>query len=169
MQLPDVFGLLFPNIWTVISQLCATAILFFLMYKLAYKPVKKILDERSAYEQSKISEAETLQAENSKLNEEAKRNIIDANKTAEEIVSSAREEAEVVKKELIEQGKEQSKQLMENAQKEISLQRERMLQDMHTEIVDAAISATEKMLQSKLENGNDKDSIDSFVKEVIGK
>ena len=29
------------------------------MYKLAYKPVKKILDERSAYEQSKISEAET--------------------------------------------------------------------------------------------------------------
>ena len=44
-----------------------------------------------------------------------------------------------------------------------------MLQDMHTEIVDAAISAPEKMLQSKLENGNDKDSIDSFVKEVIGK
>ena len=46
MQLPDVFGLLFPNVWTFISQLCATAVLFFLMYKLAYKPVKKILDER---------------------------------------------------------------------------------------------------------------------------
>ena len=169
MQLPDVFGLLFPNIWTVISQLCATAVLFFLMYKLAYKPVKKILDERSDYEQSRISEADVLKEETERLNEEAKQGIIEANKSAEDIVASAREEAEIIKKELVEQGKEQSKQLMENAQREIEVQRRKMLQDLQAEIVDATISATEKMLKVKIENQEDKDNIDSFVKEVINK
>ena len=169
MQLPDVFGLLFPNIWTVISQLCATAVLFFLMYKLAYKPVKRILDTRSEYEQSRISETDALKEENTRLNEEAKQSILDANKSAEEIVSSAREEAESIKKELIEQGKEHSKQMMENAQKEIEVQRIKMLQDLHAEIVDATISATEKMLKVKIENQEDKDNIDTFVKEVINK
>ncbi|MBO7676460.1 MAG: F0F1 ATP synthase subunit B [Erysipelotrichaceae bacterium] len=169
MQLPDVFGLLFPNIWTVISQLCATAVLFFLMYKLAYKPVKKILDTRSEYEQSRISEADALKEENTRLNEEAKQNIIEANKSAEDIVSSAREEAETIKRELVDQAKEQSKQLMDNAQKEIEVQRSKMLQDLHAEIVDATISATEKMLKSKIQNQEDKDNIDTFVKEVINK
>ena len=45
MQIVDILGLLVPNIWTAITQLCATAVLFFALYKLAYKPVKKILDE----------------------------------------------------------------------------------------------------------------------------
>lgn len=166
MELPDVFGLLFPNPWTVISQLCATAILFVLMYKLAYQPVKKILDTRSDFEQSKITEANALKEENEKLNTEAKNNILDANRTAEEIVSSAREEAEVVKKELLDEGKRQSEQLMENAQKDIELQREKMLHEVHDEMVNATISATEKMLKTKIDN-QDKDSIDSFIKEVI--
>jgi len=169
MQLPDVFGLLFPNVWTVISQLCATAVLFFLMYKLAYKPVKKILDARSDYEQSRITEADVLKEETERLNEEARQGIIEANKSAEDIVASAREEAEIIKKELVEQGKEQSKQMMENAQREIEVQRSKMLQDLHSEIVDATISATEKMLKVKIENQEDKDNIDTFVKEVINK
>ena len=169
MQLPDVFGLLFPNIWTVLSQLCATAVLFFLMYKLAYKPVKKILDARSEYEQSRITEADAYKEETIRLNEEAKQGIIEANKTAEDIIASAREEADTIKRELVEQGKEHSKQMMENAQREIEVQRSKMLQDLHSEIVDATISATEKMLKVKIENQEDKDNIDTFVKEVINK
>ena len=46
MQIVDILALLVPNIWTAITQLCATAVLFFALYKLAYKPVKKILDAR---------------------------------------------------------------------------------------------------------------------------
>ncbi|MBR4422532.1 MAG: ATP synthase F0 subunit B, partial [Erysipelotrichaceae bacterium] len=58
MQIVDILSQLIPNVWTVITQLCATAVLFFLMYKLAWKPVKKILDARSEYEQARLSEAE---------------------------------------------------------------------------------------------------------------
>ena len=113
MQIVDILALLVPDVWTALTQLCASAVLFFLMYKLAWKPVRKILDQRSEYEQSKLSEAETLKKENEELNDQAKKAITDANKEAEAIVKSAREEGISVRNELIEQGKEQSKQLLQ--------------------------------------------------------
>ena len=169
MQLPDIFSLLLPNPLTVLAQLCATSILFFLMYKLAWKPVKKILDERSKYEQQKLSEVESLKAETEKLNAEARSTIAEANKSAEAIVRSAREEATSVKNELLEQGRKQTQQMMDNAQRDIELQRSKMLEEVHTQIVDAAISAAEKVLEDKVDSKAEKQSIDSFVKEVINK
>ena len=169
MQIVDILELLVPNVWTAITQLCATAVLFFLMYKLAYKPVRNILDERSRYEQSKLTEVEALKEENEKLNLEAKETIAQANKSAEAIVRKAREEGNSVKNELIEQGRQQSAQMMENAQRDLELQRSKMLKEVHSEIVDAAITAAEKVLESKIDSQSEKQSIDSFVQEVINK
>lgn len=169
MQIIDILQLLVPNVWTAISQLCASAVLFFLMYKLAWKPVKKILEQRSEFEQSKLSEAQSLKEENEKLNKEAKDAIVQANKTAETIVKEAREEGADIKEELIEQGRQQSKQLVESAKHDIELQKNKMLEDMHDEIVDVALSVTEKMLQDKLDAKAEKENIDAFVKEVIKK
>ena len=169
MQIIDILQLLVPNVWTAISQLCASAVLFFLMYKLAWKPVKKILDQRSEYEQSRLSEAEKLKEENEKLNNEAKKAISSANKSAETIVKNAREEGLQIKEELIQQGRDQSKQMLENAQRDLELQRSKMLEEMHDEMVNAALSATEKMLQKKIDSKSEKENIDSFIKEVINK
>ena len=169
MQIVDILGLLVPDVWTALTQHCASAVLFFLMYKLAWKPVRKILDQRSEYEHSKLAEAEVLQKENAELNEQAKKAILDANKEAEAIVRSAREEGITVRDELVEQGRQQSKQLLENARRDMELQRSKMMEQMHEEIVDAALSATEKMLQSKISADTEKADIDAFVKEVINK
>ena len=169
MQIIDILQLLVPNVWTAISQLCASAVLFFLMYKLAWKPVKKILDQRSEYEQSRLSEAEKLKEENERLNSEAKKAISSANKSAETIVKNAREEGLQIKEELIQQGRDQSKQMLENAQRDLELQRSKMLEEMHDEMVNAALSATEKMLQKKIDSKSEKENIDSFIKEVINK
>ena len=54
LDLIDVMGQLFPDPLTVVTQLCATAILFFVLLKLVWKPAKKIMDARSEYEQKKI-------------------------------------------------------------------------------------------------------------------
>ena len=169
MQIIDILQLLVPNVWTALSQLCASAVLFFLMYKLAWKPIKKILDQRSEYEQSRLSEAEKLKEENEKLNSEAKKAISSANKSAETIVKNAREEGLQIKEELIQQGRDQSKQMLENAQRDLELQRSKMLEEMHDEMVNAALSATEKMLQKEIDSKSEKENIDSFIKEVINK
>ena len=169
MQIVDILQLLVPNVWTAITQLCATAILFFLMYKLAWKPVKNIMDTRARFEQDKLTKAKELEEENQKINDQAQDIIANANSEADRIIEEARSEGDEIKNELIEEGRNESKQLIENAKRDVSLQKSKMMTDMHAQIVDSALITAEKMLQDKLDAKEDDDSINSFVKEVIDK
>lgn len=164
----DVLNQLMPNILTVVTQLCATALLFFLMYKLAWKPVKRILDTRSEYEQSRLTEADQLRKDNEALNAEANKQIEEANAQAQEIVSRAQAEGLRLKENLVDEGRQKSQQMVEDAQRNITLQKNKMLEDMHEEVVDIAMQAAEKMLQRKLDSQADRDSIENFIKEVSG-
>ena len=165
----DILGQLIPNPLTMLVQLCATAVLVFLMYKLAYKPVKKILDTRSEYEQSRLTDADKLKKEYEDLHAQAEKEINDAKQTAKKIVAEAQDEGNRVKTNLIDEGKAKSQQIIDDAQNSIALQKNKMLDEMHGEIVDVAMSAAEKILQAKLDSKNDKESIDDFIKEVTNR
>ncbi|MBO4918873.1 MAG: F0F1 ATP synthase subunit B [Erysipelotrichaceae bacterium] len=169
MQIIDILGQLVPNVWTALTQLCATALLFFLMYKLAWKPVKKILDARSEYESSRLSEADRLREENEKLNEEAKASIGEAQQQAQQILEDARTAGEQLKEEIAKEGRKQAEKMRADADKDIEKQRNKMLDQMQEEIVDTAVAVAEKILQSKVDAKQDRDNIDTFVKEVVKK
>ena len=165
----DVLSQLMPNILTVITQLCATAVLFLLLYKLAWQPVKKILDTRSEYEQKRLTAAEELKQQNEQVLAEADQTIEDANREAQQILARAQSEGLKLKDDLIAEGKQKSQQLVEDAQRNITLEKNKMLEEMHEEVVEIAMSAAEKLLQQKLDSKADRESIDSFIKEVSGK
>ncbi len=162
----DILGQLVPNPLTMIVQLCATFVLVFLMYKLAYKPIKNILDKRSEYEQSRLTDADKLKKEYEDLRAKAENEINDAKINAKKIISDAQDEGNRLKNNLIDEGKLKSQQIIDEAQNNIALQKDKMLDEMHGEIVDVAMSAAEKILQSKLDSKSDKESIDDFVKEI---
>lgn len=165
----DILGQLIPNPLTMVVQLCATALLVFLMYKLAYKPVKRIIDTRSEYEQSRLTDADKLKKEYEDLHEKAEKEINDAKVKAKQIIADAQDEGSRVKNNLIDEGKQKSQQIIDDAQNNIALQKNKMLDEMHGEIVDVALSAAEKILQTKLDSKDDKDSINEFIKEVTNK
>lgn len=165
----DILGQLIPNPLTMIVQLCATAVLVFLMYKLAYKPIKAIMDTRSEYEQSRLTDADKLKKEYEDLHAKAEKEVNDAKTKAKQIVTEAQDEGNRVKTNLIDEGKAKSQQIIDDAQNNIALQKNKMLDEMHGEIVDVALSAAEKILQTKLDSKDDKDSINEFIKEVTNK
>lgn len=164
----DILGLLVPNVWTTITQLCSTAILFVLMYKLAWKPVKKILDERSAYENEKLSLANRLANENEVLQEQSRKTLAEAHQTAHEIVEEAKVSSTKIANEIVEQGHKDAAMALERAKKASEAQHDQMLEQMHQEMVDVAMDATEKMLRNKIDKEADRAVIDEFIKEVKG-
>ncbi|HPW53168.1 MAG TPA: ATP synthase F0 subunit B, partial [Erysipelotrichaceae bacterium] len=135
MRIPDILQLLMPNILTVATQLLSTAILFTLMYLLLWKPVKRILDKRSDYEQSRLTDADALIEETEMLNQKANTHLEEAKYKAQETIRKAQEEGLRLKNNLVEEGKQKSQQLVEEAQYNITLQKNKMLEDMHQEIV----------------------------------
>ncbi len=165
----DVLEQLMPNLLTMVTQLIATFILFVLMKKLAWEPAKKILQQRADYQQSLITEAEKLKSENEQLKKQVEKQLEEADKVAQQTIANAQIEGEKLKSELVNEGREKSKQIVEEAQADFEMQKARMLDEMHEELVDVAISATEKMLSSKLDEKTDHQVIDDFIKEVSGK
>ncbi|MBR2545318.1 MAG: F0F1 ATP synthase subunit B [Erysipelotrichaceae bacterium] len=169
MQIVDILKLLVPNVWTSITQLCATAILFFALYKLGYKPVRKILDTRSEYEQRKLTEAEALKKENEELKKKMEEELAQAEERANRAIERARQEGNRLKDELVNEGREKTEQMLANAKADIAFERNRMLDEVQREIVDATISATEKMLSERIDEETDKRIIDGFIKEITKK
>lgn len=169
MQIVDILKLLVPNVWTSITQLCATAILFFALYKLGYKPVRKILDTRSEYEQRKLAEAEALKKENEELKKKMEEELAQAEERANRAIERARQEGNRLKDELVNEGREKTEQMLANAKADIAFERNRMLDEVQREIVDATISATEKMLSERIDEETDKRIIDGFIKEITKK
>lgn len=169
MQIVDILKLLVPNVWTSITQLCATAILFFALYKLGYKPVRKILDTRSEYEQRKLAEAEALKKENEELKKKMEEELAQAEERANRAIERARQEGNRLKDELVNEGREKTEQMFANAKADIAFERNRMLDEVQREIVDATISATEKMLSERIDEETDKRIIDGFIKEITKK
>lgn len=162
----DILANLMPNIWTIITQLLATLILFIVLKKLVWKPVKAIMEKRSVLEQERLESAERLRAENEKMNSEIQLQLQQANQKASETIKQAQLEGNKVKEALISEGKEKAQTLISEAQQTIAQQKSKMVEEMHQEIVDVAISAAEKMLQKKLDEENDREMIDNFVKEI---
>ncbi len=169
MQIVDILKLLVPNIWTAITQLCATAVLFFALYKLGYKPVRKILDTRSEYEQRKLAEADALKKENEELKKKMEEELAQAEEKANRAIERARLEGNRLKDELVNEGREKTEQMLANAKADIAFERNRMLDEVQREIVDATISATEKMLSERIDEETDKRIIDDFIKEITKK
>ena len=130
MQIIDILGQLVPNVWTALTQLCATAVLFFLMYKLAWKPVKKILDARSEYESSRLSEADRLREESERLNADAKASIDEAQQQAQQILDDARIAGDQLKEQIEQEGRKQVEKMRADAEKDIEKQRGKMLDQM---------------------------------------
>jgi len=165
----NVLENLMPNILTVLTQLCATALLFVLMKKLAWQPVMKILSERSKYEQERLQEADRLKKEQESMMAQAEKELEEAGQKAQQTIQSAREEGEKLKEKLITEGRERQKQLVEDAERDISLQKSKMLDEVHKEMVNVAINATSKMLGEKVDAKTDKKVVESFIKEVSKK
>lgn len=165
----DVLSQLMPNVLTMAAQLCATLVLFILMKKLAWGPVKKILDERSKIEQDRLDEAERLRKENEEMKEIITSRLETSKAEAQKMIDDARKEGQSIRNSLENEGKERSKQLLDEAQKDIEKQKNQMLDEVHQEIVDVAMNATEKLLGDKIDEDKDRELIEKFIEEVAKK
>jgi len=163
----DVLGKMVPNILTALTQLGATFILFYFIKKLAWKPVREILQKRSETEQNRLIEAQKLKDESEKINIQAKQELQQAGADAKQLISVGRSEAERVKNELLEDARRKSEEKLNEARKEIEYEKVLMRTELHNQIVDVALIAAEKLLSEKFDEKKDRQEIEKFVKEVV--
>ena len=127
-------GLIF---WTVVTFL----LLIFILYKLAWNPILTAVENREKHIADSIDRAEKAQKEAEENLKTYQEMIENAKKETQEIINKGRKTAESMRDDIIAKSNEESSRILEKAKKDISLEREKTLEEIRGLIVDLSMSA----------------------------
>ena len=160
MQSLDVISI---NFWQILVSLCNLIILFLLIKKLFYKPVKKMLSERQQSIEKQYSDAEAAKsaAEESKAKYENELSL--AKKQADGVIQSAVVTANAREKEIIDAAKERADSIIRKAERDAELELRKAEESIKAEIINVSSALTEKILSREVNTDDHKKLVDEFI------
>lgn len=149
-------GLVF---WTVVNF----GIFLFLALKFGLGSILKGLRSREDHIRENIENAEKSNAEAKALLEEAQKKIDGAQKEMSEIIAKGRQQAELHISNATEEAEQIKKQKLEDAMKQIEVSKNAAIKELRNEVAELVISATEKLIDEKLDKEKDSKMIESYI------
>ena len=163
MQTLDVISV---NIWNILIALSNLAILFFLVKKFLYKPVKNMLEKRRGAIDKEYSDAETAKADALRDKEAYAEKLSNARSEADAIISSAVSVAKARENEIVEDARKEAEGILHKAREDAELEMRRAEGAIKDEIVDVSTLLTEKLLEREISVDDHKELIDSFIEKI---
>jgi len=150
---------------TLLAQIVNFAILFGLLYLVAYKPIMRMLDERSRKVQESMEQTEYIKEQAEHAEEETKRRIEAASKEGQEVVARAVRTGEEVRQQAQQEAREEGESLITRAQVEIQRERDDAIDELRKEFADLTILAAEKVIDRSLDKKAHRQLIDKTLEE----
>ena len=151
---------------TMIAQVLNFLILAAILRALAYKPVAKMLKQRTEKIQDAIKKADADKKAAAETLEQYKTQLADAQKRAEEIVEKAELTARQEREALVAETKKEIERLKQNAQLEIENERNRAFEQMQKEIVTLSLAAAEKIVAKNLTSKENDKLVSDFIADL---
>ena len=153
------------NISTLLAQIVNFAILFGLLYLVAYKPIMRMLDERSRRVQESMDQTEHIKEQAAHAEGEAKRQIENAGKEGQELIARAARSGEEVRQKAQQEAKQEAESLITRARVDIKRERDDAIDDLRREFADLTILAAEKVIARSLDKKAHRELIDKTLEE----
>lgn len=154
------------NVWAILISLANLVILFFILKRFLFKPVKKMLDARQRSIDEDYRQADEAKNEARKKQAEINEKLADLNKSANEIIKKAEENASARGKVIIEEANEKAEQIVIQAKNEAELEKKAAYDNIKKNVTDVSVALTEKMLEREVSLDDHRALIDSFINEV---
>jgi F-type H+-transporting ATPase subunit b len=155
-------GINFPLLITFIINF---VILFALLGLFLYKPVMKMLDERSKKIRESMEQAEATKAEYARAEEEVKKLINKAREDGQTLINQATQIGERLKEEAKEGARKEAQVIVDRTRAELEEERGRTIDDLRREFVDISISAAEKVIKETLDKERHRRLIEEALEE----
>ncbi len=153
------------NMPVLLAQIINFIILFGLLYLVAYKPIMRMLDERSRKIKESMEQTERIKQQAEQAEEEAKKRIDAAAKEGQEAVARAVKTGEEVKREAQQQAKEEAEALIARARSEIQHERDEAIDELRKEFADITITAAGKVIDRTLDKKAHREIIQKVLDE----
>ena len=150
---------------TLLAQIVNFVILFGLLYLVAYKPVMRMLDERSKRVKESMEQTESIKEQATRAEEEAKKRIEAASKEGQEAVARAVRTGEEVRQKALQEARPEAETLIAKARLEIQRERDEAIDELRKELTDLTMLAAEKVIERSLDKEAHRQLIDKVLEE----
>ncbi len=154
------------NLGYLISQIVNFTLLALLLYFVAYKPVLRMLDERSARINQGIQDAETASRRAAEMEQEFDRRLSEARREGQEIVAQATQVSERAGQEILERAREEARAQIERAKGEIARERDLAMADLRRQVAELSLMISEKILGEALDEQDHHRLIAEFLEQT---
>jgi F-type H+-transporting ATPase subunit b len=149
----------------LISQLVSFLILFGVLIFVAYKPILKMLDERSRKIKESLEEAEKVKQQSLNAEEEVRKQIQSASYRGQEIIAQATKISDEIRAKAQDLAKTDAEQILDRARQEIKAERETTVDELRRNFADVTILAAGKVIGETLDEKSHRELIDKVLKE----
>lgn len=159
--------LLTPGVGLILWQLIVFVGLFFLLAKLAWKPIINSLKEREQSIQDALSTAEKARLEMSQLKADNEKLLKEAREERDRILREARDVSNKMKEEAQLDAKKSADKIIEDARAAINIEKQAALKEVKIQVAMFSLEIAEKLVKQNLSDDKaQKDLVNNYIKEL---
>jgi len=142
-------------------------ILFVLLRLFLFKPVLKMLDERTKRTKDAMELAEVTKKEFEQAKVEVQKQIEKGRQEAQAILAQAMQVGERLKEESRQEAIQQAQVIVDRTRAELGAERDKIVGDLRREFVDISIAAAEKVIKETLDKEKHRKLIEETLRESV--
>lgn len=154
------------NLPTLLAQIVNFVILFVLLYLVAYKPVMRMLDERSRKIKESMEQTELIKEQASHAEDEVRKQLNTAAREGQEVVARSVRTGEEIRQVAQQEARQQAESLIGKARLEIQRERDEAIGELRKEFADLTILAAGKVIDRSLDKEAHRQIIDKVLEEA---
>ena len=163
MQSLDIISI---NLWHILISLANLVLLFLIVKKFLFGPVKKLFAERQSAIDKQYAEASEAKEMADAAKAEWQEKLSGADAEADKIISDAADTADFRAKQIISEANTRASDIIRRAENEASLTVKKAEDGIKREIVEVSSLLTEKMLEREVNSEDHRKMIDAFIEDM---
>ena len=156
------------NLGYLISQIVNFTLLAILLYFVAYKPVLRMLDDRSARIQKGLEDAEEASRRAAQMEQEFEQRMTEARREGQEIIAQSTQMSEKARQEILVMAREEAKAEIGKAKEEIARERDMAMAEIRQQVADLSLTISEKVIGQALDEQGQRRLIEEFLEQTEG-
>jgi len=150
---------------TFVGQLVSFLLLLGLLIFFGYKPIRKMLDERSNRIKQSMEQAEATKEEYEHAQIAVQEQTSKARDEGQAVIAQATQIGDRLKEEMRQEARQEAQAIVERTRVELERERDKAIDDLRKEFVDTSILAAEKVINETLDKERHRRLIEEALEE----
>lgn len=165
-QTPEYLEIISVNIWTILISLANLAILYKLLKKFLYKPVKKVIEQRQAELDAQYAAAAEAEKTAFASRDAYAEKLAGAQAEADGIIHDATVSANRRGDRIVAEAREKAEGIVRQGELEAAMEKKKAQETIKREITEVSSALTERLLGREMKDEDHRSAIASFLQGI---